>query len=559
MCQTKEFDGKKKLEDLIKNCSEILDEGIIGNPEYKRLQRPTVVLFWGFSDKEASRISAGIRGLWSNDDEAIIYRNVNSYGDIDTEEIEALSERKDYPIGYNDKFLFICLVSETAVGEYEKFLADIDNMKSRIGATGALILTMYFGSNKNEEQISVFKRNVKKLSEYNKDSAVICLGNKTDGGRIIDRNQIYSIAVPLVATVSAVDNGFRNFVFSSKDKGIVISAASASMSKESRLISMAVLKNLLEKATAGDNNGGQEILQKFVLDWYEKHIRIELPEANCFSMLPEEDDTDKDDSFGIREAFVNRYFEEKVIDIVEMNKDNLKEDLKNEIKAAFPYNQILKMTDGFNIECSSQGNNTSYKGALEKAEYVFKKQLNNIIKEYIAGELRQEAETYSANLNELKDLLGRKLVGIDQNKVGYIDYFGSCSIYNSLIAESKTLSDNITEHLEEVFTKIIEADEDIYKGDLVNDLKKIMGEHLAKIKICEALNIPDHIMDLNRRTKINNGGSNRKSLYIINDNKDIEDAITGEDSNSTVDFFHIGKGNRIEKLTLYEFDAEDIM
>ena len=86
-----------------------------------------------------------------------------------------------------------------------------------------------------------------------------------------------------------------------------------------------------------------------------------------------------------------------------------------------------------------------------------------------------------------------------------------------------------------------------------------MGEHLAKIKICEALNIPDHIMDLNRRMKINNGGSNRKSLYIINDNKDIEDAITGEDPNSTVDFFHIGKGNRIEKLTLYEFDAEDIM
>lgn len=561
MCQTKEFDGKKKLDELIKKCSEILDEERAEKTECKRLQRPTVVLFWGFSDKDASRISAGIRGLWSNADEDIIYRNVNSYEEINAEEIKMLSHREGYPIGYHSRFLFSCLVSETAVNEYEKFLADIDNIKSKIGAQEALVLTIYFGSNEDERQTAVFKRNVQKLSEYNKSSTVICLGNKTEGGRIIESDYRYDIAIPLIATVSAEsdDPDFKSIIFHEKDKGIVISAASASMSKESRLISMAVLKNMFENATADDNNSGQEVLQGFARDWYKKHIRTKLPADNCFSMLPEKKDTDKDDVFGIREAFVNRYFEEKVIDIVEMNRDNLKEDLKNEIKAAFPYNQILKMADGFNIECSSQGNNASYDGALEKAKYVFKKQLNNIIKEYVAGELRREAETYSADLNELKVLLYSKLAGIDGNKLDYIKYFGERDISISLIAELKTLSDNITGHLEEVFTKIIESDKNIYKQDLVNDLKNSMGEVVAKNKISGALNVPANVMDLNRRVIIRAGSVITQSLYIINDNKDIEDAITGGNPNNTVDFFHIGKGNRIEKLTLYEFDAEEIM
>ena len=45
MCQTRGFDEKKMLDRLIKDCSEILDSGIIGAPAYKTLQRPSVVCF----------------------------------------------------------------------------------------------------------------------------------------------------------------------------------------------------------------------------------------------------------------------------------------------------------------------------------------------------------------------------------------------------------------------------------------------------------------------------------------------------------------------------------
>lgn len=558
MCQIKEFDEKKQklLDELIRNCSEILDSGIIGAPAYKRLQRPTVVLFWGFSNKEASKLSAEIRGLWSNDVGDIMYRNVNSCEDINLEEIKALSARDGYTPGFNSQFIFACLVNETAITEYEKFLASTSELKSKIGAANALILTMYFGLNENAEQTKIFKRNVQKLSEYNEKATLVCIGNKTAGGKIIDNNRRYDIAIPLIATVSAASDGdpdFKGFIFSLKDKGRVISVASASMSKESRLISMAVLKNMFEKATADDKNGQQEVLQEFARNWYEQHIRTELPESNSFAMLPE-----GADFYGIREAFVSRYFYEKVSDIVESNSDSLKEDLKKEIKAAFPYNQILEMADGFNIECGSQGNYASYKGMVEHADYVFKKQLNDIIRA-VAVELRQEAKEYSADLNELKNLLDRKLAGIDQNKIGYINYFGSRSIDSSLTAELKTLSSDITGHFKEIFTKIIEADEKIYKQDLVNDLKSIMGQQVAKTRISGELDISDNNMKLNRRLKVNDKNTTTQSLFIINDNEDIENAITGENPNKVVDFFRIGKGNRIEKLTLYEFNAEHII
>ena len=546
MCQIKEFDEKKQklLDELIRNCSEILDSGIIGAPAYKRLQRPTVVLFWGFSNKESSKLSAEIRGLWSNDAGDIVYKNVNSYGDIDIEEIKALSARDGYAPGFNSQFIFTCLVNETAIAEYEKFLASTSELKSKIGAADALILT------------EIFKRNVQKLSEYNEKTVLLCIGNKTAGGKIIDSNRRYDIAIPLIATVSAASDGdpdFKGFIFSSKDKDRVISVASASMSKESRLISMAVLKNMFEKATADDKNGQQEVLQEFARNWYEQHIRTELPESNSFAMLPE-----GADFYGIREAFVSRYFDEKVSDIVESNSDSLKEDLKKEIKAAFPYNQISEMADGFNIECGSQGNYASYKGMVEHADYVFKKQLNDIIRA-VAVELRQEAQEYSADLNELKNLLDKKLTGIDQNKIGYINHFGSLSIDSSLIAELKTLYSDITGHFKEIFTKIIEADEKKYKQDLVNDLKSIMEQQLAKTRISGELDIADNNMKLNRRSKVNSSNTTTQSLFIINNNADIENAITGGNPNNGVGFFHIGKGNRIEKLTLYEFDAKDII
>ena len=215
------------------------------------------------------------------------------------------------------------------------------------------------------------------------------------------------------------------------------------------------------------------------------------------------------------------------------------------------------MTNEFNIECSAQGDYTSYKGAVEHADYIFKKQVNEIIGA-VAIELRQEAQEYSAGLKELKNLLDRKLTGIDQNKTQYIKYFGSLSIGSSLIAELKTLSGDIIGHFKEVFTKIIEADKDIYKQDLVNDLKGIVDEQVAKTRISDELDAKDETMELNRRTRVN-GSTNLQSLFIINNNKDIENAIRGGNQNNEVGFFHIGKGNRIEKITLYEFNAEDIM
>ena len=162
-------------------------------------------------------------------------------------------------------------------------------------------------------------------------------------------------------------------------------------------------------------------------------------------------------------------------------------------------------------------------------------------------------------MNELKNLLDRKLAGIDQNKIGYINYFGSRSIDSSLTAELKTLSSDITGHFKEIFTKIIEADEKIYKQDLVNDLKSIMGQQVAKTRISGELDISDNNMKLNRRSKVNDKDTTTQSLFIINNNADIENAITGGNPNNGVGFFHIGKGNRIEKLTLYEFNAEDII
>ena len=65
-------------------------------------------------------------------------------------------------------------------------------------------------------------------------------------------------------------------------------------------------------------------------------------------------------------------------------------------------------------------------------------------------------------------------------------------------------------------------------------------------------------MELNRRIRVN-GSTNLQSLFIINNNKDIENAIRGGNQSNEAGFFHIGKGNRIEKITLYEFNAEDIM
>ena len=553
MCQTRKFD-ETKIDKLIKDCSKILDSGIIGAPAYQRLQRPSVVLFWGFSDELFLRLSTEIKGLWSNDDGDIVCRNVNSYEDIDMEEIKELSERNSYIAGFHSQFVFTCLVNETNASEYEKFLTNTDKLKSKIGAADALIMTIYFGSNENDEQTEIFKKNVRKLSEYNENTTVICLGNKTEGGRIIQSNHRYDIAVPLIATVSAAseDPDFKDFIFRSKDKGRVITAASASMSKESRIISMAVLKNMFEKAETTDSVGRQAVLQEFAQNWYEQNIKNELPAENSFDLLPE-----GSDSFGIREAFVSRYFDEKVSDIVESNRDKLKKDLKKAIKAVFPYNQILKMTNEFNIECSAQGDYTSYKGAVEHADYIFKKQVNEIIGA-VAIELRQEAQEYSAGLKELKNLLDRKLTGIDQNKTQYIKYFGSLSIGSSLIAELKTLSGDIIGHFKEVFTKIIEADKDIYKQDLVKDLKGIVDEQVAKTRISDELDAKDETMELNRRTRVN-GSTNLQSLFIINNNKDIENAIRGGNQNNEVGFFHIGKGNRIEKITLYEFNAEDIM
>lgn len=553
MCQTRKFD-EMKIDKLIKDCGKILDSGIIGAPAYQRLQRPSVVLFWGFSDEQFSRLSTEIKGLWSNDDGDMVCRNVNSYEDIDIEEIKELSERNSYIAGFHSQFVFTCLVNETNVSEYEKFLANTDKLKSKIGAADALIMTIYFGSNENDEQTEIFKKNVRKLSEYNENSTVICLGNKTEGGRIIRSNHRYDIAVPLIATVSAAseDPDFKGFIFRPKDKGHVITAASAAMSKESRIISMAVLKNMFEKAKTTDSVGRQEVLQEFAQNWYEQNIKPELPAENSFDLLPE-----GSDSFGIREAFVSRYFDEKVSDIVELNRDKLKEDLKKAIKEVVPYNQIPEMAKEFNTECELQGNYTSYKEALKHADYIFKNQVNEIIG-VIAIELRQEAQEYSAGLKELKNLLDRKLTGIDQNKIQYIKYFGSLSIGSSLIAELKTLSGDIIGHFKEVFTKIIEADKDIYKQDLVNDLKSIMDEQVAKTRISDELDAKDETMELNRRTRVN-GSTNLQSLFIINNNKDIENAIRGGNQNNEVGFFHIGKGNRIEKITLYEFNAADIM
>ena len=552
MCQTRGFDGKKMLDRLIKDCSEILDSGIIGDPAYKTLQRPSVVLFWGFSNEKASKISAGIRELWTNDDEDIICRNVNFYEDINIEEIKALSAREGYTTGFHSKFIFSCLVNETAAVEYEKFLANVDELKSKIGATDALILTMYFGSNENKAQTEFFKKNVQSLSEYNGKSVVICLGNKTEGGRIIDENQRYNIAIPLIATVSAGSNDFESFIFFPKERGTVLSAASATMSKESRLISMAVLKNMFEEAETTDSVGGQEVLQEFAQNWYEQNIKAELPARNSFDLLPE-----GEDSFGIREAFVSRYFDEKVSEIVEQNRKRLKGSLKGRIKAEFPYNQIRNGAKRFNLECKPQENYTDYDGAAEHSKYIFKTQLNKIIGETVE-DLKQEAEKYAQELNQLKALLDRKLIGIDQNKTKYIEYFGDCSIAASLVTEFKTLSDDIAEHLKEVFTKIIDADKEVYKGDLLSDLKSIMDEKEARLKISDTLNVSDNDMELNRRTRVN-GSTNLQSLFIINNNKDIENAIRGGNQNNEVGFFHIGKGNRIEKITLYEFNTEDIM
>ena len=559
MCQTRKFD-ETKIDELIKDCSEILnseklDSKIIEGSAYKRLQSPSVVLFWRFSDEQFLRLSTEIKGLWSNDKGDIVCKNVNSYEDIDIKEIKELSERNSYVAGFHSRFIFTCLVNETDMGEYEKFLANTDKLKSKIGAADALIMTIYFGSNENDEQTEIFKKNVLKLSEYNENSTVICLGNKTEGGRIIQSNHRYDIAVPLIATVSAAseDPDFKDFIFRSKDKGRVITAASASMSKESRIISMAVLKNMFEKAETTDRVGRQAVLQEFAQNWYEQNIKSELPAENSFDLLPE-----GSDSFGIREAFVSRYFDEKVSDIVESNRDELKKDLKKAIKEVFPYNQILEMTNEFNIECGAQGDYTSYKGAVEHADYIFKKQVNEIIGA-VAIELRQEAQEYSAELKELKNLLDRKLTGIDQNKIQYIKYFGSLSIGSSLIAELKTLSDDIIGHFKEVFIKIIEAGKDIYKQDLVNDLKSIMGEQVAKTRISGKLDANAQTMKLNRRTRVNDRNTESQSLFIINNNKDIENAIRGGNQNNEAGFFHIGKGNRIEKITLYEFNAEDIM
>ena len=559
MCQTRKFD-ETKIDELIKDCSEILnseklDSEIIEGSAYKRLQSPSVVLFWRFSDEQFLRLSMEIKGLWSNDKGDIVCKNVNSYEDIDIKEIKELSERNSYVAGFHSRFIFTCLVNETDMGEYEKFLANTDKLKSKIGAADALIMTIYFGSNENDEQTEIFKKNVRKLSEYNESSTVICLGNKTEGGRIIQSNHRYDIAVPLIATVSAAseDPDFKDFIFRSKDKGRAITAASASMSKESRIISMAVLKNMFEKAETTDSVGRQAVLQEFAQNWYEQNIKSELPAENSFDLLPE-----GSDSFGIREAFVSRYFDEKVSDIVESNRDKLKKDLEKAIKEVFPYNQILEMTNEFNIECGAQGDYTSYKGAVEHADYIFKKQVNEIIGA-VAIELRQEAQEYSAGLKELKNLLDRKLTGIDQNKIQYIKYFGSLSIGSSLIAELKTLSDDIIGHFKEVFTKIIETGKDIYKQDLVNDLKSIMGEQVAKTRISGKLDANAQTMKLNRRTRVNDRNTESQSLFIINNNKDIENAIRGGNQNNEVGFFHIGKGNRIEKITLYEFNAEDIM
>lgn len=554
MCQTRKFD-ETKIDKLIKDCSKILDSGIIGAPAYQRLQRPSVILFWGFSDELFLRLSTEIKGLWSNDDGDIVCRNVNSCKDIDIEEIKALSERNSYVAGFHSRFIFTCLVNETDVSEYEKFLANIDKLKSKIGAADALIMTIYFGSNENDEQTEIFKKNVRKLSEYNESSTVICLGNKTEGGRIIQSNHRYDIAVPLIATVSAAseDPDFKGFIFRSKDKERVITAASAAMSKESRIISMAVLKNMFEEAETADSVGRQEVLQEFAQNWYEQNIKSELPAENSFDLLPE-----GSDSFGIREAFVSRYFDEKVSDLVELNRDKLKEDLKKTIKEMVPYNQILEMAKKFNIECELQGNYTSYKGAIKHADYIFKSRVNEIIGA-VAIELGQEVQEYSAGLKELKNLLDRKLTGIDQNKTQYIEYFGRLSIGSSLIAELTTLSGDIIGHFKEVFTKIIEAGKDIYKQDLINDLKSSMGQQVAKRRISGELDISDRNMKLNRRTRVNDRNTESQSLFIINNNKDIENAIRGGNQNNEVGFFHIGKGNRIEKITLYEFNAEDIM
>ena len=554
MCQTRKFD-ETKIDKLIKDCSKILDSGIIGAPAYQRLQRPSVILFWGFSDELFLRLSTEIKGLWSNDDGDIVCRNVNSCEDIDIEEIKALSERNSYVAGFHSRFIFTCLVNETDVSEYEKFLANIDKLKSKIGAADALIMTIYFGSNENDEQTEIFKKNVRKLSEYNESSTVICLGNKTEGGRIIQSNHRYDIAVPLIATVSAAseDSDFKGFIFRSKDKERVITAASAAMSKESRIISMAILKNMFEEAETADSVGRQEVLQEFAQNWYEQNIKSELPAENSFDLLPE-----GSDSFGIREAFVSRYFDEKVSDLVELNRDKLKEDLKKTIKEMVPYNQILEMAKKFNIQCELQGNYTSYKGAIKHADYIFKSRVNEIIGA-VAIELGQEVQEYSAGLKELKNLLDRKLTGIDQNKTQYIEYFGRLSIGSSLIAELTTLSGDIIGHFKEVFTKIIEAGKDIYKQDLINDLKSSMGQQVAKRRISGELDISDRNMKLNRRTRVNDRNTESQSLFIINNNKDIENAIRGGNQNNEAGFFHIGKGNRIEKITLYEFNAADIM
>ena len=71
MCQTRKFD-ETKIDELIKDCSEILnseklDSEIIEGSAYKRLQSPSVVLFWRFSDEQFLRLSTEIKGLWSND------------------------------------------------------------------------------------------------------------------------------------------------------------------------------------------------------------------------------------------------------------------------------------------------------------------------------------------------------------------------------------------------------------------------------------------------------------------------------------------------------------